>query len=235
MVAKRRVRKHDLKEDRFVTTAFRVTSLVREKQSTFLTVLAALVVLIIVIVLITSGRSRTHEEAARLLGEANMLYQMANYRETIQQCQMVLDQHGKTREAGLAAFFLADSHYRLGDYQQALEAFHLYVDKYHHDPLLMASSLTGLAACYEQLGQFADAAEFYMRSAEEYPDYYAAPEALMNAGRCFLTAGDFDAAIDAYSLLKKFPDVPYFNQAKMMVAEVSTKASKALSSNSDLY
>jgi tetratricopeptide (TPR) repeat protein len=235
MVAKRRIRKHELKEDRFVTTTFRVTSMVRENQSTFLTVLAALVVLVIVIVVLTSGRSQTHEAAAQLMGEADMLYQIGRYREAIQQCQIVLDQHGKTREAGLAAFFSADSHYKLGDYQQALEAFKLYVDKYHYDPLLVASSLTGLAACHEQLGHFADAGEFYRKAADQHLDFYAAPEALMSAGRCFFTSGDFEQAIEAYNyLVENFPESRYSDQAKMLSAEIHTKALKALSSHLDI-
>jgi len=223
MVAKRRIRKHDLKEDRFVTTTFRLTSVVRENQNTFLTILAALVVLVIVIVVVTSSRSRSHEGAARLLGQANMLYQAGHFHEAIQQCQSVLDQHGNTQEAGQAAFFLADSYLKLGDYQNALDAFTLYVNRYHQDRLLMASSLTAIASCYEQLGQFSSAGEFYMKSAREYPEFFGTPESLMNAGRCFAHAGDLDAAIDSYTrVVEDFSESSYFTDAKMLIAELKT-------------
>ena len=232
MVAKKRMRKHDLKEDRFVTTTFRVTSFVRENQNTFLSILAALVVLVIVIVVVTSSRSRSHEGAARLMGQANMLYQAGHYHEAIQQCQSVLDQHGNTQEAGQAAFFLADSYLKLGDYQNALESFTLYVDKYHQDRFLMALSLTAIAACYEQLGHFANAGDFYMKSAREYPEFFGTPESLMNAGRCFSNAGDLDAAIDSYThVVEDFSKSRYADDSKMLIAELKTRLEKDFSSD----
>lgn len=221
MAAKKRIRKHDLKEDRFVTATFQFTSFVRERQNTFLTVLAGLVILIIVTAVYTSSRSRTQETAARIMGEVNILYQEANYQGAVQQCQIMLDQYGKTREAGKATIFLADSYLKLGEYQKALETYQLYIDKYHQDEVLTASSFTGIAACHEQLGQFLQAAEFYWKAAEKFPDFFGAPEALMNSGRCFAAAGEINKAKGAYTkLIDNYPESRYFNDAKMAAAEI---------------
>ena len=221
MAAKKRIRKHDLKEDRFVTATFQLTTYVRERQNTFLAILAAVVVVAIVVAVVVSGRSRTQEEVGGLLAEANGFFQMGNYHEAINRCQSVLDQFGNTREASMAAFFLADSHFRLGEYQNAIENYHLYVDKYNSDPLLIASSLNGIAACHEQLDQFPEAGDYYLRAANDYPDLFSAPESLLNAGRCFTLSDNNEKAELAYrSIIDNYPSSRYLNDAKVALSEL---------------
>jgi len=85
----------------------------------------------------------------------------------------------------------------------------------------MASSLTGIAACHEQLGQFAEAGEFYLKAAVKFPEFFSAPEALMNAGRCFAATGAVEKAKAAYyKLIEEFPESRYFDEAKMSAAEL---------------
>jgi len=162
MAAKKRIRKHDLKEDRFVTATFQLTSFVREHQNTFLTVLAAVIVLVIVIFVYTSSRSRTQETVMRLAGEANIAYQRANFQEAMQHYQALIDLHGGTQEASMAAFFLA-------------------------------------------------------------------PEALMNAGRSYFSAGEVDKAIEAYQMLiDNYPESRYHDEAKMASAEITCANDKTV-------
>lgn len=222
MAAKKRIRKHDLKEDRFVTTTFQLTSFVREHQNSFLTALAALVVLVIVVLVYNSSRSRTQETAMRLAGEANIAYQRANFGEAMQRYQALIDQHGGTQEASMATFFLGDIYLKMDDYQKAIESFQIYIDKNRRDELMTTSALTGIAACYEQLDQYAQAGEFYMKSVEEFPDFFAAPEALMNAGRSYSSAGEVDRAKEAYQkLIDNYPESRYHDEAKMAAAEMT--------------
>lgn len=222
MAAKKRIRKHDLKEDRFVTTTFQLTSFVREHQNSFLTALAGVVVLVIVIFVYTSSRSRTQETVMRLSGEANIAYQRTNFQEAMQGYQTLIDQYGGTQEASMAAFFLGDIYLKLGDYQKAIDSFQSYIDKHHRDELLTTSALTGIAACHEHLGQYAQAGEFYMKSVEQFPEFFAAPEALMNAGRSYFSAGEVDRAKDAYQMLiDNYPESRYHDEAKMASAEIT--------------
>jgi tetratricopeptide (TPR) repeat protein len=221
MVAKKRIRKHDLKEDHFVTAAFQLSSYVREHKNIFFIAIAGLVVLVIALTMFTSSRSHKQESAARIVGEVSILYQQGDYQATIQQCQALLDQFSNTKQASIAVILLADSHFKMGQYQDAISAYNIYIEKYHRDKLFEASSLTGIAACHEYLDQFADAGEFYMRAAEEFPEFYGAPESLLNAGRCFFAAGDNDRAREAYSnLTSSYPDSRYAKDAIVASAEL---------------
>ena len=221
MVAKKRIRKHDLKEDHFVTAAFQLSSYAREHKNTFFIAIAGLVVLVIAVTIFTSSRSHKQESAARIVGEVSILYQQGDYQATIQQCQALLDQFSNTKQASIAVILLADSHFKLGQYQDAISAYNIYIEKYHHDKLFEACSLTGIAACHEYLDQFADAGEFYMRAAEEFPEFYGTPESLLNAGRCFSTAGNNDRARAAYSsLTSNYPNSRYAKDAIIASAEL---------------
>ncbi len=221
MAAKKRIRKHDLKEDHFVTATFQLTSYIRERQNTFLAILGGVVVVAILVMVVSSSRSRTQEEVTRLLGTANIHYQTGNLQEAIQQYQTILDQYGRSQGAAMAAFFLAESYFRQGEYEQALDAYRTYVDRYHHDELMTATSLTGIAACYEDMGQFADAGDSYSRAVLEYPEFFAAPDALLNAGRCFTTSGDVEKAIQAYQkLIDHYPHSPHAKDATMYLSEL---------------
>ena len=215
------MRKHDLKEDRFVTATFQLTTYVRERQNTFLAILAALVVAVIIVAVVASSRTRTQQAVGQLSSEAHSLYQMGNYQEAIQRFQSVLDQYGRTQQADMAAFLLADSYFKLGDYEKSIESYQLYVDKYHRDQLLTASSLTGIAVCHEQLNRYAQAGDFYQQAARGYPNLFLAPESLLNAGRCYVLAGQDNDAIAAFQdLIEKYPKSRYVDDARVAMIEL---------------
>jgi TolA-binding protein len=201
MSPKKRMRKHDLKEDHFVTATLQFTTYIREHQNIFLTAAAGIVVVAILVTVISSSHKHSQETADRLLGEAEILYGQGSLAQTVDQCDMILEQYGSSAEAGMAAFYKADSQLKLQRYQEAIESFQLYIDKYHRDKTLAAASYTGIAACHEQLEEFAPAGDNYLSAAEKYPGYYGAAEALLGAGRCYAAAGEKEKAREAYQLL----------------------------------
>jgi TolA-binding protein len=221
MAAKKRIRKHDLKEDHFVTATFQLTTFVREHQNTFLAIAAGIVVVAIIIAVVSSSRSRTQETASRLLGEVEMMFQQGAFAQLIDRSQMLIDQYSGTQQAGTAVFLVAESHLKLGQYDQAIESYQLYIDKHHRDETMTASSYTGIASCHEELGRFEQAGEYYLQCAQKYPQYYGTPEALMNAGRSFATSGDLVKAKEAYqTLLDRYPDNRFFQPATMALSEL---------------
>jgi TolA-binding protein len=221
MAAKRRIRKHDPKEDHFVTATFQMTTYIREHQSLFLAIAAGVILVAIVGVVISASRGRAHENASKLLGEASISYKQGNLPAAAELCQTLLDMYGSTQQASAAVILLAESYFAMTQYQQAIEAYQRYLDKYHDDDLLAASSLTGIATCHEQEEEFLLAGEFYLKAATEYPEYFAAPEALLNAGRCFREVQDMARAEMAYtSLIDRYPENPMVSDAKMALAEI---------------
>jgi tetratricopeptide (TPR) repeat protein len=221
MAAKKRIYKHDLKEDHFVTATFQLTSYIREHQNIFIGILAGVVIVAIIIAVSMSSRGRSEEQASRILGEATIFYQQGNWDGTIERCQTLIDQHGGSKHAANAVVFLADGHLKLEHYEDAINAYQLYLDKYNDDDFLVASSLTGIATCYEQLEQFSQAGDYYLQAAEDVPNFYGAAEALMNSARCYATAGEIDKAKASYEkVIADYEQTRYINLAKMALAEL---------------
>jgi tetratricopeptide (TPR) repeat protein len=235
MAKKRRIRKHELKEDQFVTTTLRFTTWAREHQNTVLMGAAVIVVVVILAAVISTSRSRSRETADRLLGQVELLYNQGQFDSVIDQAQMLTDQYGGSQEAGLAVFYMADSRMKLERYDEAIAAFEIYIDHYHRDKTLTAASYTGMAACYEQLDDFSKAGQWYLQTAQKMPQYYGAPEALMNAGRCFSTAGEDDKAKEAYRLLiEKYPESRFLSEARMELATLEATSESGSETTSEI-
>jgi tetratricopeptide (TPR) repeat protein len=224
MMAKKRIRKHDLKEDQFVTTTLRFTTWVREHQNTVLAGAAIIVVIVILAAVISTSRSRAQQTAARLLGEVEILYGQGRFEQVIEQAQMLLDQYGGRQEAGRAIFYMAESNMRLERYEEAIVAYEIYIKEYHRDKTLTAASHTGIAACYEYLEDFSQAGQWYYQTTQKMPDYYGTQEALMNAGRCYTKAGQIDMAKESYqTLIDNYPESRFLSQAKMELAALEAE------------
>ena len=230
-----RITKHDLKEDHFVTTTLQFTTWVREHQNTVLAGVAIVVVIAILATVISTSRSRSRETAARLLGQVELLYAQGQLEPAISQAQMLTDQYGGSREAGRAVFYMADSRLKLERYDEAIAAYETYIEDYHNDQTLTAASYTGMAACYEQLEDFSQAGQWYLRTASEMPDYYGSPEALMNAGRCFEVAGEGEKAMEAYrQLIEKYPQSRVLQEAKMALAALESAGRSGSSTTEEI-
>jgi len=223
MAKKRRISKHDLKEDHFVTGTLQFTAWVREHQNTVLAGVAIVVVVAILATVISTSRGRSREASDSLLGQVEMLYMQGQYDRAIEQAQMLVDQYGGTQEAGLAVFYMADSRMKLERYDEALVAYQMYIKDHHRDETVTAASYTGSAACYEQLEDFSQAGQWYFQTAQKAPHYYGSPEALMNAGRCFTRAGEIERAKESYRLLiENYPESRLLSEAQMELATLET-------------
>lgn len=235
MAKKKRIRKHDLKEDHFVTSTLQLTTWVREHQNTVLAAVAVIVVIAIVATVISTSRSRSRETSDRLLGQVELLYGQGQLEQVINQAQMLTDQYSGSQEAGMAIFYMADCRLKLERYDEAITAYETYIKDYHDDKTLTASSYTGMAACYEQLDNFSLAGQWYLRTAKELPKYYGAPEALMNAGRCFALSGEGEKAMEAYrQLIDTYPESRFLAQAQMELATLEVAAETDSESTSEI-
>jgi tetratricopeptide (TPR) repeat protein len=114
--------------------------------------------------------------------------------------QDIVSNYGSTQNGNLAKFYLANCYYNLGEYDKALTEFD---DASVDSPLLEASRLSGLAACYEVKGNYADAAKNFEKAGKYSENDPNAPDNLANAARDFAKAGDKDHAIELYQLIKK--------------------------------
>jgi TolA-binding protein len=112
------------------------------------------------------------------------------------------------------------------NYPEATRYFEQFIAKYKSEPLLLAASLAGIAVCYENQGQFAEAAAKYLEAVQAYPDGPAENDYLGSSVRAFLTAGDIEKARAELKILReKFKGTALTAQAERLFAEKGSTAS----------
>jgi len=219
-----RITKRQMKEDKLVTTTFKVTEFVQTHTRTFIIALVALVAVTVVVVFAISGRSARSREAAGLLGRAYLTMTVGNAELSVSDLKTIVDDYGSSSSAPLATYYLADLYFRIGSYEKALEYFQLYVDEYHHNQFLTVASLVGVADSYMELGRPASAGEFYLKAFQADTAGLEATRQLLRSGQAYLLAGEKQKAEEVFQQI--IDDYPYSLQiqdARMGMAEATLK------------
>ena len=94
--------------------------------------------------------------------------------------------------------------YNDGSINEAIDAIKALNEDYPNVPLLFNL----LGACYNNLGQFAAAAQFFESAFKIKPDY---AEAYMNHGTALREAGQFDLAVNSF--IKAIELLPNYSEA----------------------
>ncbi len=215
------VKKTQLKQDKLVNAIFLFTKWAKEKQYLLIGFVAGLVVVIILAGVIASGRKKSALRANELFGKAVVLYSAQAYDRATPLLNELIENYKGREQSRLAIFYMANSLYNQGNFDEAMGYFERFLREVQDDDLLIPSAIGGIGACLEEKGDYKGAGERYLEAAKRYPDYYLAPEYLLNAGRCFLKAEDVARAKEVYGLLiATYPQTEYSDRAELALAEL---------------
>lgn len=223
---KKKVTKKELKQDPVVSTYVKATSFYYENKKYISYVLTTLVVIIIASVVYANNRRASNEKAAAELGKVFQLYDDRMYQMAIDGVPergmlglkaIVENYSGPSAE--LARFYLADSYYKLGKYDEALQHFEKFSGG---DDLLQASALAGAAACYEVRGEHSKAAKLFEKAFHRASESPLASEYLHHAAYNYGKAGEGAKAVDLLKRLKKdYPTSLYTRDADRYITQFS--------------
>lgn len=193
---RRKLTRHEIKQDRFITWLVRASSFVRERGRQLLLAGAALLAAVLVA---TALRVYFGDRAARaqdLLAEADMARRAGRPFEELQPLyQQTIDQYGSTPAARQALIQLAEAKLDAGDTQGARVCFQKYLRKHKTaDPLLRYAAWSGIGTSLENEGNLAEAAHHYQAYADRYPKSPFAAQALLASARAFQLAAQVDTA-----------------------------------------
>lgn len=209
---KKKITKKEIKEDKLVTSYFEATTWYQNNKKTINSVLMGLVVVAIVIVAYINNVSSNNQKATTELGKILSYYDQGKYdlaingnlQENVRGLQSIVDDYGSTKAGELARFYLANSYFAQGDYDNALK---YYLDVSVKDELITASALSGAASCYEAKGDHEKAASIFEKAAFKSTKDVNAPENMFHAARNYLAAGKKEKAGDLFKKVKKdFPN-----------------------------
>jgi len=215
-----RITKREIKEDKFVTFAFKVNEWIQRHLNEVLIGAGGVILVAVVVFFIFSSRAKRERKAAELLGKAHLELQGGNIGMAVGDLQTVVNKYGGTKSEKDATFFLASAYFYARDYIQAQSFFERYLKKYKGDPLVSASAQAAIAECHLQRGNFAQAGENFVKAASLNPRGFLAPQYLLEAALAYLQANQKEKARKILNeLITQHPDSREAYRAKMLLAE----------------
>ncbi|NNE34102.1 MAG: tetratricopeptide repeat protein [Rhodothermales bacterium] len=224
-------RRHKVREDRVVTMSSRIIDTARENQSTVTLAAIAAIVLIAAYFGFQYYSGQQELKAADAVAASVQAYEDGRFREALVGVAGstglvgIIDKYGSTPTGNLARFYAGDAHFRLGQYEEALEYFSDY-DKSRD--YLGASAYAGEAAVHESRGDFARAASLYERAADAFESEVTTPQYLFDAAVAHEQAGDFAKSKRVLTSIKdEYPSSPAATDSELVMARVDAKAANS--------
>lgn len=208
-------RRHELREDKVITLYARALDLVERNRQYVLYGAAAIIIIVVAVVGLSWFTADRNVTAADRMASAVRAWEAGDYRTALDGTETslgltdIIDDFGSTASGNLARYYAAEAHFRLGEYDQALELFRAYDKESNH---LGAAALAGEAAVLELKGENADAASLYRRAASIFESDVTSPSYLMKAGRAYEAADRKEDAAKVYREVRD--DYPESQEAR---------------------
>ncbi len=223
---KKKITKKELKHDPVVSTYARATTFYYENKKYISYAVTALMVIAVAGFIYTNNRRASTEKAAAELGKVYQLFDGGQYSQAIEGIPergimglkaIVENYSGPSAE--LARFYLANSYYYLGKYDESLQHFK---ECNHGDNILQASALAGAAACYEAKGDHVAAATYYEKAVDKASKSPSAAEYLHQAAYNYGVGGEKEKAINLFKRIRKdYPNSPQAREVDRYIAQFS--------------
>lgn len=225
---KKKITKKEIKEDKLVSTYFEARTWYEENKKLVSSIVTGLVIVVLAAVVIRNNMVSNNEQATTELAKIMKYYDQGNYeaaingipQENIRGLLAVVNDYGSTHAGEFAKFYLANSYFAMGNYDQALAYF---LDVSFDDNLLQASAYAGAAACYEAKGDRANAASYYERAALRGKENVQAAEHLHHAALNYAAAGNKEKATDLLKKVKKeYPTSSIAREVDRFIASINS-------------
>lgn len=208
LAKKKKLSKKEMKEDKLVTSYFKVQQFFEEHQTKILAGIAAIVVIVVLTIVYSNKVEQDNTEATTQLSRIIDVYNSGSYQEAIDGrpgtnlvgLKKIVEEFGGTEQGENARIFLAHSNYFLGDFDVAEE---YYSDYSGSNAILKASALAGEAACLESKGELKKAAGLYEEAAKISSENPSNSEYLLRAGINYKNSGSKEEAKDLFETIKK--------------------------------
>ena len=219
-MTQKRITKHQMKEDHFVTAVFRAREWAEVNFNTILIAAGALIIVAVAIWFFIGQSSRKSQESYDLLGRAEVEMRNNQAQVAAIDFQKVIDDFGGTPAAKHAALKLANLYFATNDYEKAEQAFRKYADDYAIDEMSRLSALEGIAASLSASGKYQDAAKQYLEVARKDTASVTYEGDLFGAVTNAIKANDQATAKEAFGYLqKKGATSEKFRTAKILMIE----------------
>lgn len=182
-----RLRKHEMKEDSFVTFAFRAQEYIQGHHRTLLLALGALVLAVAGAWLFTTANRKSQTEGEKVLGQAFTRVQQNDMTGAAALYKQVAEEFGGTPAAREAVFYLANLQFVQEQWADAIANYDQYLREYtSFDPGRNAAAHAAKGDAFQALDDPARALTCYEQALEIVGAHYLRSEIYVSAARSAL-------------------------------------------------
>ena len=190
-----RMTKQELKEDEFVNKIMNAWGYVQENYPKVIAVLGGFAILILIGVFINQQADEQTRASIEAFGEVRIALMQGQIDNAIMQAERVEENYSGKPAAGQALHMVGNLYFDSSRYAEAQVAFQSYLDNYGSGGPMGYASWSGIAACLEEQGEIAGAADKYISFADMATQSPFAPIALKEAARCRQASGNTERSI----------------------------------------
>ena len=207
LTKKKKLSRKEIKEDKLVSTYYKVYGYFEQNSSRLLTYGGILVVIALAVIYYVNHNKEVNQEAGLALSRVIDSYDQGSYLEAIEGkagtdnigLKKIVEQYGSTENGQTAKIYLANSYNRLGKFE---EAFNYYRSYSGDIPMLKAASLAGQAGYYAYKNDFEKSAELYRDAAHISQYNVDNPDYLLKSAINYISAGQNQKAKELLETIK---------------------------------
>jgi predicted negative regulator of RcsB-dependent stress response len=224
----KRIRKKQLKQDKFVSKTFEFTDWARENQKTVTFMAVAVIIVVALSWAFSNYRQQKEQRAYTSLYRSMQAYRSANYLLAASDLENLLTEHSGSSIEDQALYYLANAHYKMGNYDRAEEILNRFRNEFGDDSIVSLDALLTLAYVQEEKGDIDKAVDSYILTATKARFPHQEKKGRMNAARLFIDAGKYHEALEQYesmlggTLPEKISNAE-MEEVRMLRAEVSAR------------
>ncbi len=205
---KKKLTKKEIQEDQLVVWFYKAQDYILKNQQYLLIGVGAVAVLILAFLWYNNKIKDDNQLASLQLAKVIPFYEKAQYQKAIDGepgtdingLASVVENYGSTQQGEIAKIYLGNSYLAIGNYEKALD---VYSDYSGDSKIHMATSLAGQAACYENMGNYDKAAEYYEKASKVSTLDSQTAEYLLYAAKNYLKNNSMDKAKEFLDEIKE--------------------------------
>lgn len=197
----KRLKKKELREDPLMTAVSETQLWLAVNGKKLAMGIIAIAIIIVAVVLLRNMREEADLESRQAFADAQLEIAQSNPEDVIPPLLRIADDYQGTSGGSEALYTAAEMALNQQEAERAVELFNRFLDEYKGEYLLEAGAYGGLATAHENLGHFEEAADIYMRLADHKDARHYRYFALLNAGKAYAQAEQYDKARAAFNIV----------------------------------
>lgn len=223
LTPRKKISRKELHKDPLLNKIATVSDFTHENRPMITRIAMAVAVLAVVVYVFVTYRNSQNEESINKLVFAEQVYFSGDYREAIRRLEKYCAEYDGTKGGSVGTYYLANSYFNTDQFDFALTNYQKYIDDYGDNEVFTVSSMLGIAACYEGLNKYQDAADQYEKTLKKYANSYNKPDIMMSLARVYRLMNQMDNAKTWYSkIVKEFPESSVSREAKSALEELGS-------------